>query len=83
MEERRKILSEEDIERIAESLSLKIRAANSECKLTEEQQNAVIELITQKKKVVKMTLYIICALFLWVLKDIYQYIAEHITWLRA
>ena len=83
MDERRKRLSDEDIERIAESLSLKIRAVNGECRLTEDQQAAVIELIVQKKKVVRVTLWIIGALVLWVLKDIYQYIAEHITWMRA
>ena len=82
-EDRRKGISEDDIERIAAALIIKMQAASGECKLTESQQQAVIDLITQKKKVVRFTLYIIVALFLWVLKDIYQHIAEHITWMRA
>lgn len=81
MDERRKRLSDDDIEGIAEALSVKLQATSG-CQLTEEQQQAVVELISQKKKIVKTTLYLIGALVLWVLKDVYLYIVEHVTWGR-
>lgn len=81
MDERRKGLSDDEIERIAAALSLKMQATSG-CQLTEEQQQAVVELISQKKKIVKTTLYLIGALVLWALKDVYLYVADHITWGR-
>lgn len=77
-ENRRGGLSEAEITKLAELISVNLQA-NAGCRLTEEQQTAVIELITQKKKVVKITLWFIGALILWVAKDIYLYITNHIV----
>lgn len=80
-EVRRTGLTDEELEKLAERLIEKIEARNT-CGLTHEQQTAVVDLLSQKKKVVNATLYLIGALILWVLKDVYFYIVTHITWGR-
>lgn len=79
-ERRRGGLTENEIDSIADRITSRIQP--SECKLTPEQQQAVVELIAQKKKVVKGTLWFIGALILWVLKDIYLFIVEHLKWVK-
>lgn len=81
-EVRRTGLTDEELDKLAERLIVKIEESNT-CGLTHEQQAAVVELLSQKKTVVNATLYLVGALVLWVLKDVYFYIAEHITWGRA
>lgn len=78
MDDRRRGFTESELETISEKLAEKLRD-KSECRLTEEQQKAVVELITQKKRAVKFFLYLVGAMFLWVLKDAYLYIINHIT----
>ena len=73
-------LTEEEIEQLADKLFARMPQPSAECKLTPEQQAAVVELLTAKKKVVRWTLYLIGALVLWVVKDIYYYIIKHVTW---
>lgn len=75
---RRRAYTEEELEIIAEKLAIKMQST-TECRLTKAQQEAVIELITQKKKAVKFFLWMVGAMFLWILKDVYLYIASHIT----
>ena len=76
---RRTGLSEGELDHIAEQIAGRINATGR-CNLTPEQQQAVVDLIATKKKAVKVTLWLVGALLLWVLKDVYLYIAEHITW---
>lgn len=78
-EYRRTGLTDEELETLAEKLALKL-APSGQCKLTEEQQRAVVELITTKKKVVRWTLYLIGAMLLWVVKDVYLSIISHLNW---
>ena len=80
-ETRRTGLTDEELEKLAERLVEKIELRNT-CGLTHEQQTAVIDLLSQKKTVVNATLYLVGALILWVLKDVYFYIVTHITWGR-
>ena len=77
---RRAGLTESELEVLAEKLIFKL-APSGQCKLTEEQQKAVIDIITQKKTAVRWTLYIVAAMILWVVKDLYLYIAGHIGWM--
>lgn len=79
---RRTGLTDEELEKLAERLIDKIESRNT-CGLTHEQQTAVIDLLSQKKTVVNATLYLVGALILWVLKDVYFYIVTHITWGRG
>lgn len=76
---RRAGLTEDELDLLADKLVIKL-APSGQCKLTEEQQRAVVELITTKKQVVRWTLYIVGAMILWVAKDVYLYIATHIAW---
>lgn len=76
---RRGGLSEEEINLLAETLAVKLDNKN-ECKLTEAQQQAVIDFLTVKKKAVKATLWIMGAIVLWVLKDVYFYVTQHVFW---
>ena len=78
MDNRRGGLTDEELKKIAVILAAELQA-NTECRLTEEQQQAVIDLIGQKKKVVRVTLYIMGAMALWILKDVYLYITEHLV----
>lgn len=78
MENRRTGFSDEELNLLAEKIAEKVNPSG-QCRLTEEQQKAVVELITAKKKVVRVTLWLIGALVLWVAKDVYLYIMTHIT----
>lgn len=78
-ESRRGGMTDDELEILADKLTFKL-APSGQCKLTEEQQRAVVDLITTKKQVVRWTLYIVGAMILWVAKDIYLYIAGHIAW---
>ena len=74
-------MSDEEIDQLAEILNKKLAISN-ECKLTPEQQEAVIDLLAKKKQAVRLTLWLMGAVVLWVLKDVYLYIIGHITWGR-
>ena len=76
---RRTGLNDTELEAIADGIARRINP-NGGCKLTHEQQDAVVGLLMAKKRVVKWTLYLVGAMILWVLKDVYFYIANHITW---
>lgn len=76
---RRTGLTEEELESLADKLMLKMEPSG-QCKLTEEQQRAVVDLIAMKKKTVHVTLWIVGALIAWILKDVYLYIVGHIAW---
>ena len=78
LDNRRGGLTEEELKKIAVILAAELQA-NTECRLTEEQQRAVVDLITQKKRVVRVTLWFIGAVFLWAMKDVYLWFAEHIS----
>ncbi|GEM_PF-5993295 len=90
MEEQRRRgkLSDEELELLAESIVVKLTDKHNckPCKITADQQQAVIDLIVQKKKVVKGVLWLAALLVVWALKDIYTiittYISSHITWGR-
>lgn len=50
-----------------------------DCALSPEEQSAVKEILRTKKNAVRVFLYVLGAIALWVLKDIYFYISEHLT----
>ena len=76
---RRTEMSEEELDVLADKITKRMQYHES-CQLTDEQQRAVIALITTKKRVVRITLYAIGALVLWALKDIYLFITSHLAW---
>lgn len=79
VENRRHGFTDEELSIIADKLAAQLTPPES-CLLTLEQQRAVIDLITTKKKVVRWTLYLVGAMVLWVVKDIYLYIINHLGW---
>ena len=79
MEGRHDGFTEHELEILADKLSAKL-GLNSQCKLTPEQQDAVLNLLAMKNKTVRMTLWIVGALIVWILQDVYFFIADHITW---
>ncbi|MBI5902741.1 MAG: hypothetical protein HZB84_04560 [Deltaproteobacteria bacterium] len=72
-------MCEEELEQLAEKIADKIEEKCGACHLTPEEQEHVRDLIRTKKKAVKATLWVIGALVLWILKDAYLYIIEHLT----
>lgn len=75
---RRMGLSDEELELLADKLAKRLEPTG-QCKLTEEQQRAVIDLITAKRKAVRVTLWLIGAIIVWIIKDIYVYIVNHLS----
>ncbi len=71
-------LTDEELDRLAERLTRK----DNSCRLTAEQQLAVVDIINMKKKGVKLILYAVGLLLLWILKDVYQFIQAHIDWAK-
>ena len=75
--ERRRGMSEDELKRIAKAVTEALE--QSSCSLTPEEQTSVKELLKTKKQAAKMFLYIFGAVLLWILKDAYYWIADHIT----
>lgn len=79
MDSRRGGMTGEEIRQLAVELVSLLPQVEGGCRLTDEQQRAVVDLITTKKRVVRWTLYLVGAMILWVLKDVYLYIVNHIV----
>ncbi|MEK6532113.1 MAG: hypothetical protein AABZ23_06455 [Deltaproteobacteria bacterium] len=77
MEERRQ-KNEQEIKALAAAIAVEIKA-HQECQLTEEEQQAVRDLIKTKRNAVRAALWLFGAVLLWVAKDIYIWIAAHTT----
>lgn len=72
-------MSENDIKEIARLIAAELAVHQSVCNLTEEEQVAVRDLISTKKKAVKASLFLFGALLLWILKDAYVWITDHLV----
>lgn len=81
-ERRRGGLTEEELVVLADLIVEKMKGSPHFCTLTKEQQDAVVDIINTKKKAVKVTLWLFGALIIWILKDVYFYVKEHIGWLK-
>lgn len=81
MERRAAGLTDEELEILADRITAKMPRSEG-CRLTEEQQQAVVELITAKRKVVKWSLWLIGLMVVWVLKDVYHFIITHLGWVK-
>lgn len=78
---RRTGLTEEEVEILANKILDKM-AENKVCLLSIEEQQEVKNILTTKKRAIKATLWVAGLLILWILKDIYFYIKDHIVWSR-
>lgn len=64
---------------IADRVAERVAERHAACRLTAEEQQAVIDLIKTKRGAVRAFLWITGALMLWILKDAYLYITTHLT----
>ncbi len=78
---RRTGFTDEELEILADKLAEKITKSNV-CPLDQSQQNEIINILAMKKKTIRITLWLAGAMVIWVLKDIYIYIKNSITWIR-
>ncbi|HBG46388.1 MAG TPA: hypothetical protein DDW94_05290 [Deltaproteobacteria bacterium] len=66
-------------EELAELVAQKLSARFGACGFTPAEQEAVKDLLRTKRNAVRAFLWICGAVMLWVLKDVYVYIAGHLT----
>lgn len=50
------------------------------CHLTEEEQLTIKDVLRTRKRAVMVFFYVVGALSIWILKDIYNYIMGHFKW---
>lgn len=67
-----------DADELAELIADKLTQAHG-CRLTSSEQEAVKDLIQTKRNAVRAFLWVCGALVLWIIKDIYIYIVNHMT----
>ncbi len=73
-------MEEWQIEELAERVALKVNAHERPCcALSEEECGSVRELLKTKRNAVKVFIYIFGAIALYALKDIYLFVAGHLS----
>ncbi len=70
---------DDEAEEIAELVYQKLSSRISSCSFTVAEQEAIKDLVRTKKNAVRAFLWICGAVMLWVLKDIYVYLAGHLA----
>lgn len=68
-----------EAERVAELVAEKLAARLGACAFSPAEQEAVKDLLRTKKNAVRTFLWICGAVMLWVLKDVYVYLASHLA----
>lgn len=81
MERRAAGLTDEELEVLADKIYAKMPRAEG-CRLTEDQQQAVVDLITTKHRVVKALMWAFLLMMAWVIKDVYNFFTSHIGWFK-
>jgi hypothetical protein len=79
MTERRQPLSETETSNLAEIIVSKMTCKHG-CPLSAEDITEVKNLISIRKKSVTVILYTVGVIILWILKDLYFFIATHLNW---
>jgi len=72
-------MSEQDIDRIAEQLADKLESRCGVCTLSTEEQEEIKSLLRTKKSSVRVFLWLIGALVVWILKDVYLWTIGHLA----
>lgn len=68
-----------EAERLAELVAEKLSGRFGACAFSVAEQEAIKDLLQTKKNAVRAFLWVCGAIMLWVLKDIYAYLAGHLT----
>ncbi|MBI5491987.1 MAG: hypothetical protein HY893_03545 [Deltaproteobacteria bacterium] len=64
---------------LARLIADEIREQQGECQLTPSEQQAVKDLLKTKRSAVRAFLWVCGAIFLWIIKDAYVYIINHLA----
>ena len=72
-------MSGQDLNKLAELIAEELQKRQTICHLSEEEQQAVKDMIKTKKNAVKVFLWVVAALCIWILKDVYAYIISHFS----
>lgn len=75
-EHRRAGLSDEELDAIADKLCVKLTASKGCSIFTSEEHDEIKNIIKTKKRAV----WVGGAIFFWLLKDVYFWVASHISW---
>ncbi len=71
-------MGENEIQELAKAIAEELKSHHG-CQLTEDEQQAVRDLIKTKRNAVRAALWLFGAVVLWILKDVYLWITTHIT----
>ncbi len=71
-------MGESEIKELAKAIAEELKNHHG-CQLTEDEQQAVRDLIRTKKNAVRAALWLFGAVLLWILKDVYFWIVTHLT----
>lgn len=72
-------MSDQDIDRIADMLADRLESRCSVCTLSYEEQEEIRGLLKTKKSSVRVLLWLMGALAVWILKDVYIWVASHLA----
>jgi hypothetical protein len=70
-------MSENEIEKLADRIAEQLAQRQGACDLSAGEQRAVKDLIKTKRQTVKALLWLVGAVLLWALKDIYLWFSSH------
>jgi len=68
-----------DAEQVADMIAERLSSRFGACSFTREEQEAVKDLLRTKRNAVRAFLWLCGAVMLWVLKDVYVYLASHLA----
>lgn len=71
-------MSENEIQELAKAIAEELKFHQG-CQLTDDEQQAVRDLIKTKRNAVRAGLWLFGAVLLWILKDVYLWIITHLT----
>lgn len=72
-------VSGQEVDRVAELLADKLESRCGVCTLTTQEQAEIKSLLRTKKSSVKVFLWLIGALVVWILKDVYVWAIGHLA----
>ncbi|TAN59694.1 hypothetical protein EPN18_09985 [bacterium] len=72
-------MSDNELEKLADRIVEQLEQRRGACELSEGEQRAVKDLIKTKRQTVKALLWIVGAVFLWALRDIYLWFSSHLV----
>lgn len=68
-----------EVEEVADMIAERLSSRFGACAFTAAEQEAVKDLLRTKRNAVRAFIWICGAVMLWVLKDIYVYLASHLA----